>query len=143
MICRVENIKRKRILVPLDGTERSLHSLDLIKSIYSNKEVEIILMNVKELIVMNGLVLQDELRRSEEVAKRILSEGERLLKGYEVKTYFTYGYAGEEILKTAKEEFIDVIIMTKSTKKGFTRVIGAVTTSVVKKASCIVMIVPE
>lgn len=143
MICRVENIKKKRILVPLDGTERSLHSLDLIKSIYSNKEVEVTLMNVKELVVMNGLILQDELKRSEEIAKRILSEGERLLEGYKTKTYFTYGYAGEEILRTAKEEFIDVIIMTKSTKKGFTRVIGSVTSSVVKKASCIVMIVPE
>ena len=33
--------------------------------------------------------------------------------------------------------------MTKSTKRGLTRMIGSVTTNVVKRAKCIVMIVPN
>ncbi|WP_342791923.1 universal stress protein, partial [Clostridioides difficile] len=43
----------------------------------------------------------------------------------------------------AKEDNVDFIVMTKSTKKGLTRMIGSVTASVVKQAKCIVMIVPE
>ena len=143
MICRVEHIKKKRLLVPIDGTERSLHSLDLIKSIYSKDEVEIILMNVKELVVMSDMSIPNELKRAEERGNILLKEGEDLLQGYSIKKYFTFGYASDEIIKVAKEEFIDVIIMTKSTKKGLTRMIGSVTSSVVKKANCIVMIVPE
>ena len=48
-----------------------------------------------------------------------------------------------EIVKRAIMNSIDIIIMTKSTKKGLTRMIGSVTSYVVRNAPCIVMIVPE
>ncbi|MGN9135476.1 universal stress protein [Clostridium sp. HCP1S3_B4] len=143
MICRVDYIKRKRILLPIDGTERSLHSIELIKSIYAKNQIDIIVMNVKELVFMNGMIIAEELKNTEDSANNILNEAAELLKGYSVKTYFTYGYASDEILRVAKEEYIDVIVMTKSTKKGLTRMLGSVTTNVMKKANCIVMIVPE
>lgn len=100
-------------------------------------------MNVKELVFMNGMIIAEELKNTEDSANNILNEAAELLKGYSVKTYFTYGYASDEILRVAKEEYIDVIVMTKSTKKGLTRMLGSVTTNVMKKANCIVMIVPE
>ena len=103
----------------------------------------IIVMNVKELVFMNGMIIAEELKNTEDSANNILNEAAELLKGYSVKTYFTYGYASDEILRVAKEEDIDVIVMTKSTKKGLTRMLGSVTTNVMKKANCIVMIVPE
>lgn len=143
MICRIDYIKRRRILLPIDGTERSLHSIELIRSIYAKNQIDIIVMNVKELVFMNGMIISDELKNTEESAKNILNQAVELLKGYSVKTYFTYGYASDEILRVAKEEYIDVIVMTKSTKKGLTRILGSVTTNVMKKANCIVMIVPE
>ena len=62
---------------------------------------------------------------------------------YKVETYFTFGYPGDEIVKKAKEDNIDIIVMTKSTRKGLTRMIGSVTVNVVKHAKCSVMIVPE
>ncbi|MDD5793609.1 MAG: universal stress protein [Clostridiales bacterium] len=136
-------MKRKRILLPIDGTERSLHSIELIKSIYAKNQIDIIVMNVKELVFMNGMIIAEELKNTEDSANNILNEAAELLKGYSVKTYFTYGYASDEILRVAKEEYIDVIVMTKSTKKGLTRMLGSVTTNVMKKANCIVMIVPE
>ena len=40
-------------------------------------------------------------------------------------------------------ENIGIIVMTKSTKRGLNRIIGSVTSSVVKRAKCIVMIVPN
>ena len=50
---------------------------------------------------------------------------------------------GTEIVKRAVMNSTDIIIMTKSTKKGLTRMIGSVTSYVVRNAPCIVMIVPE
>ncbi|WP_425514366.1 universal stress protein [Clostridium mobile] len=53
------------------------------------------------------------------------------------------GYASNEILKKSKEDNYDIIIMTKSTKKGLTRMIGSVTSKVAKQSQCLVMIVLE
>lgn len=143
MICKVSYIKRKRILLPIDGTERSLHSIDLIKSIYAKNQIDIIILNVKELVFMDGMIISDELKNTEHIGETILNGAKEMLSGYSTQTYFTYGYASDEILRVAKEEYIDVIVMTKSTKRGLTRMLGSVTTSVMKKANCIVMIVPE
>ena len=134
---------KRRILVPIDGTERSMHSLDFIKGLFAKDSLEIMLMNVKELILINGMAIAEELKVSEEVGEEILENAKKALVGYSVETYFTFGYAGEEIVKKAQEEKMDFIVMTKSTKKGLTRFIGSVTVSVVKHAKCIVMIVPE
>jgi nucleotide-binding universal stress UspA family protein len=133
----------RRILVPIDGTERSMRSFDFVKSIFPKESTEIILMNVKELVIIDGMTISDELRVAEEIGKEILDSAEKELEGYSVNKYFTFGYAGDEIVKKAKEENVDFIVMTKSTKKGLTRIIGSVTVSVVKHAKCIVMIVPE
>ena len=38
----------KKILVPLDGSERSLHSVELVKELYHPDDIELTLMYVKE-----------------------------------------------------------------------------------------------
>ena len=134
---------KRRILVPIDGTERSKHSLEFIKSIFPSDKVELIIMNVKELVFINGMIISDELTAAKEIADRILNEAVGEVPGYKVETYFTFGYPGDEIVKKAKEDNIDIIVMTKSTRKGLTRMIGSVTVNVVKHAKCSVMIVPE
>ena len=136
-------MSKKKILVPVDGTERSMHSLEFIKGLFNKDEVEITLMNVKELVFINGMAVAEELKSSEIIGKNILEKAAEKVKDYSINTYFTFGYAGDEILKKAKEDDIQVIVMTKSTKKGLTRMIGSVTAHVVKSAKCIVMIVPE
>lgn len=134
---------KRKILVPIDGTERSMHSLDFIKGLFPKESLEIILMNVKELVLINGMAIADELKIAEEVGEEILANAEKSLNEYSVEKYFTFGYAGDEIVKKANEDNVDFIVMTKSTKKGLTRMIGSVTVSVVKHSKCIVMIVPE
>ena len=74
MICRIDYIKRRRILLPIDGTERSLHSIELIRSIYAKNQIDIIVMNVKELVFKNGMIISDELKNTEESAKNILNQ---------------------------------------------------------------------
>ena len=134
---------KRKVLVPIDGTERSKHSLEFIKSIFPSDKVELIIMNVKELVFINGMIISDELTAAKEMGDRILNEALKEVPEYKSETYFTFGYPGDEIVKKAKEDDIDIIVMTKSTRKGLTRMIGSVTLNVVKHAKCSVMIVPE
>ena len=134
---------KRKVLVPIDGTERSKRSLEFIKSIFPSDKVELIIMNVKELVFINGMIIADELTAAKEMGDRILNEALKEVPEYKAETYFTFGYPGDEIVKKAKEDDIDIIVMTKSTRKGLTRMIGSVTINVVKHAKCSVMIVPE
>ena len=134
---------KRKVLVPIDGTERSKRSLEFIKSIFPSDKVELIIMNVKELVFINGMIIADELTAAKEMGDRILNEALKEVPEYKAETYFTFGYPGDEIVKKAKEDDIDIIVMTKSTRKGLTRMIGSVTVNVVKHAKCSVMIVPE
>lgn len=136
-------MNKRKVLIPIDGTERSMHSLDFVKEIFPKDSVEIIIMNVKELVLINEMIVADEIKFAQELGKEILEAAKEKMKDYKTETYFTFGYPGDEIIKKANEENIGVIVMTKSTKRGLNRIIGSVTTNVVKRAKCIVMIVPN
>ena len=136
-------MNKRKVLIPIDGTERSMHSLEFVKEIFPKDSVEIIIMNVKELVLINEMIVADEIKFSQELGEEILEAAKEKMKEYKTETYFTFGYPGDEIIKKANEENIGIIVMTKSTKRGLTRLIGSVTTNVVKRAKCIVMIVPN
>ncbi|EHI97956.1 MULTISPECIES: universal stress protein [unclassified Clostridium] len=136
-------MNKRKVLIPVDGTESSMHSLDFVKEIFPKDSIEIMIMNVKELILVNEMIVADEIKFAEELGEEILEAAKEKMKDYKVETFFTFGYPGDEIVKKAQEENIGVIVMTKSTRKGLNRIIGSVTTNVVKRAKCIVMIVPN
>ena len=136
-------MNKRKVLIPIDGTERSMHSLEFVKEIFPKDSVEIIIMNVKELVLINEMIVADEIKFSQELGEEVLEAAKEKMKDYKTETYFTFGYPGDEIVKKATEENIGIIVMTKSTKRGLTRMIGSVTTNVVKRAKCIVMIVPS
>ncbi|MCH3966002.1 MAG: universal stress protein [Clostridium sp.] len=137
-------MSKKKILVPLDGTERSMHSLDWLKKMFRSDSVKITLMNIKEIVIANDMVItNDEIKRVQKESEDVLNDAEKQLEGYEVEKYCAFGYAADEILLKAKRDNYDMIIMTKSTKKGLARMIGSVTSKVVKNAQTLVMIVPE
>lgn len=136
-------MNKRKVLIPIDGTERSMHSLEFVKEIFPKDSVEIVIMNVKELVLINEMIVADEIKFSQELAEEILEAAKEKMQGYKTETYFAFGYPGDEIIKKATEENIGIIVMTKSTKRGLTRMIGSVTTNVVKRAKCIVMIVPN
>jgi len=148
----------RKILIPLDGSERSLHSISLMKELYGPTDVEIVLMYVEEGTEEIYKDLDEALRgKTYEEGKRIfeshnlkdkiekkLDSPMELLKDYSVKKEVSFDKkVGKEILKVAKENEVDLIIMTKSTKKGFEKMIGSVTTYVVKHAHCMLLIAPE
>jgi nucleotide-binding universal stress UspA family protein len=134
---------KKKILVPLDGTERSIHSIQWLKKMFKKDDVEITLMNVVEIVLMSSEVEVDKKYNAEKVSEDILEKGVMELPGYEVSKYSTFGYAADRILKKAKLDKFDMIVMTRSTKKGIDKMIGSVTTKVVKNAETLIVIVPE
>lgn len=136
-------MNKRKVLVPIDGTERSMHSLEFVREIFPKDSVEILIMHVKELVLINEMIVADEIKFAQELGEEILEAAKEKMKDYKTETYFTFGYPGDEIIKKATEENVGIIVMTKSTKRGLTRMIGSVTTNVVKRAKCIVMIVPN
>ncbi len=131
----------KRILIPLDGTERSMHSIDLVKNLYKKDEIEITLLYIKEDV--KNMIMEDDLVAAEKDMQKMVAPAVKELAGYKLSCEFGLIDPGTEIVKRAIMNSIDIIIMTKSTKKGLTRMIGSVTSYVVRNAPCIVMIVPE
>ena len=131
----------KRILIPLDGTERSMHSIDLVKNLYKKDEIEITLLYIKEDV--KNMIMEDDLIAAEKDMQKMVAPAVKELAGYKLSCEFGLIDPGTEIVKRAIMNSIDIIIMTKSTKKGLTRMIGSVTSYVVRNAPCIVMIVPE
>lgn len=131
----------KKILIPLDGTERSMHSIDLVKNLYNKDEVEITLLYIKEDV--KSMIMEEDLAAAEKDMQKVATPAIKELAGYKVNCEFGLIDPGSEIVKRAMMNSIDIIVMTKSTKKGLTRMIGSVTSYVVRNAPCIVMIVPE
>jgi len=136
-------MKKIKILVPLDTTEKSTHSLNWIKKYFDKNDIEITLMNVREIIVAEDLLITDDLGDMEEESNLVLDEASMELEGYTVDKFAAFGYASDQILKKAEKDNYDMIIMTKSTKKGLVRVIGSVTSKVIKNAKTSVIVLPK
>lgn len=134
---------RKKVLIPVDGSERSMHSIEWVKKLFKEDEVDITLINVIEIVLVNDKVDIDQRYNAEKISNEFLEKAAEKLEGYDVKKYCTFGYAADRILKKAKLDKFDMIIMTRSTKKGLDKIIGSVTTKVVKNAENLILIVPE
>ena len=142
-----------KVLVPLDGSEKSLHSLNWLKKFLTKEEAEVTLLNVIELSTyipqMSSLgdsSLYDFSQIYEISKKRSiesLEEGEKHIEGYNVEILSLEGQSGDMILETAKEGGFDLIIMTKSSVMGLSRLIGSVTSKVVRDSEVAVVVVPE
>ena len=133
----------RKVLIPVDGSERSKIALTLARKIFLPGEV-----SVKLLIVQDDSACQATLPKvpvdpytGGTISK--MRELATMVLGYNPDVSIVYGQPGDMILEIAKSESIDLIIMTKSTKTGWTQTIGSVTSQVVKHAPCMVLIAPE
>lgn len=138
---RLGVIFMKNILIPIDGTQRSMKAVDLVKSLYEPHAVTIILLTVREDIA--SLFSAKEFEKVKKEMKSTLDAVADQMPGFQVKKEVVIGRAGEEILNCANQNNVDTIVMTKSTKDGWSQVIGSVASHIVKYAACIVIIVPE
>ncbi|MBU3182204.1 universal stress protein [Clostridium psychrophilum] len=142
-------MKKLKILVPLDGTEKSINSIKWLKDFFNKDDISITLMNVVETVLTNKMVyptpnsISNDYGNLAEESKLVLDTAIKELEGYEVEKFSILGYAAKEILKKANEDGDDVIIMTKCNKKGLYRLIGSVTSKVVRNAKVSVIVIPN
>jgi nucleotide-binding universal stress UspA family protein len=145
--CSLKTARRlffmKKVLLPVDGTPRSMKAAELVKKLYSADECEVYVVTVRE--DYEAMLEKDyNMAKVDRESMPIINKAASILEGYKIKKEVLVGKsASEEIIHYAENIKAHAIVMTKSTKTAFKRVLGSVTSSVVKNAPCIVMIVPE
>lgn len=131
----------KKILLPLEDTERSLKALHYVKKHFAPDDVELVLMMVDERL---GYSVKSE---AETLALKELDEKleviAQTLDNYKTSTLSAVGKAGVRIVRAARETGANLIVMTKSSKADMLSSIGTTTEYVVNNAPCDVVIVSE
>lgn len=133
----------KQIVLPIDGTERSLKTISWVEENYKPEDIEVtILMVADSLSQLN--IKQNHTSATEHMINMMNKYASSLIeKGYTVHKEPLFGDAGEQVVEYANEHEVDAIVMTKSTKHNWFDSIGSVTTHVVKYSPVLVMIIPE
>jgi len=131
----------RRILLPLEQTDRSLKALQYFRKHYSPEEAAVVLLMVDESLGYSAKQEEEEaaLKRLEEKLELL----QNFLKGYEVYCKADLGKAGQRIVKCAREYEVSLIAMTKSSKEDMLSQIGRTTQYVLINAPCNVCIVSE
>jgi len=131
----------KKILVPIEETQRSLKAVAYVKKHYTPEEAEIILMMIDERL---GYSVRTDV---ETAAIKELEEKLDLIaesfEGYKVTKLSAVGKAGVRITRAVRETGADLIIMTKSSKDDMLNSIGSTAEYVINNAPCEVIIVSE
>lgn len=133
----------KKVLLPVDGTPRSMKAAELVNKLYKADECEVYVVTVRE--DYEAMLEKDyNMAKVNRESMPIINKAASMLEGYTVKKEVLIGKnAAEEIIHFAENIKAHAIVMTKSTKTAFKKVLGSVTSNVVKNAPCIVIIVPE
>ena len=131
----------KKILLPIEETQRSLKALHYVKSHYSPDEAELVLLMIDEKLSYSV--------KSEAEAEAIKVLDEKLaliateLEGYKLSMLSGVGKAGVRITRAARETGADLIIMTKSSKEDMLSSIRTTDEYGINTAQCDVVIVSE
>ena len=121
----------KKVLLPLDGSTRSLRTIEMVKHLYPNRDAEITLLMV--LPDQTPFETSMERDRDQQKATQQLPSFAQLLEGWPVKTVLLRGNPGPEIVQFAREKEYDALAMTRSTRGTLQR-LGSVAAYVVKNA---------
>ena len=121
----------KRVLLPIDGSDRSRRTIRMLKTLYRPGEVKVILATV---VAREERIESDYIRKrwkdsSDEIFGAVLPQ----LEGWDVETVLLEGSPGAEIVRYAEEGDIDQIIMTRSSR-GPLRKLGSVAAYIVRRA---------
>jgi nucleotide-binding universal stress UspA family protein len=143
----------KKILAPLDGSKLAECTLEHIRAIAMGCQVpEVVLLQIIEPISRPGYLpaelAEDTYRRAKDTAevqaKDYLSEVAESLgkEGIAVGTDIAYGLPADEILNYAKNNDVDLIIMSTHGRAGISRwVFGSVAERIVRHSLIPVLVV--
>lgn len=139
----------KKLLLPIDGSPRSLRAIQVVKQSYSPEETEVTILLVvpdprpSKMTDENDEVTpmpdHDEIvtdPQTAEEARLLVESFAKMLPAFKVETALRFGKAGPEIVSFAKDGAFDSILMTRSSR-GSTQKLGSVSTYVVHNASFI------
>ncbi len=131
----------KKILIPIEETQRSLKAVAYVKKHYTPEEAEIVLMMIDERL---GYSVRTDV---ESAAIKQLDEKLDLIaeafEGYKVTKLSAVGKAGVRITRAVRETGADLVIMTKSSKEDMLNSIGTTAEYVINNSPCDVVIVSE
>lgn len=136
-------MSKLKVMIPLDGTEKSMHSILWLKKFFGSEDVDVTLIHVVEALFPGQLEYDYSPENAEDISMKVLDEAASELKGYQLEKVSKHGSAPDVILEESKAGAFDLIVMTKSSVKGIARIIGSVTTKVVRDSEVAVVIVPE
>lgn len=123
----------KKVLLPIDGSTRSIRTVEMVKRICPPEDCEIIIAKVvsAQLYISS----MDEIKDRAAQAQPELDAIADMLSEYKVSTQVLLGSTpGVEIVEFAKECGADTIIMTRSSR-GPLRKLGSVASYIVKNAT--------
>ena len=152
----------KKILVPLDGSELSEKALAMAQNLASASGTAIHLLQVislqPELDARRGMGGESitVLEMAQDAARRLIdvqtARGKAYLEGLAVQlqqaglkvtTVIREGAADENIIEYAKEQEIDLIVMSTHGRSGFKRFfVGSVTDRVIRAGATPVLVLP-
>jgi len=121
----------KRVLLPVDGSDRSRRTVRMLKTLYRPADVKVILATV---------VAREERIESEYIRKRWKDASREIfdavleqLEEYDTETVLLEGMPGAEIVRYAEENDIDQIMLTRSSRGPLQR-LGSVASYIVRRA---------
>lgn len=140
------------VLVPLDLSPASLHALPLAKTLAAGYDARLLLLHVLEDIDLPSIYGDDianpiydlypEIKeRTRTEIRRVVSASE----GSEVapEIHFAEGRTAEAIVDFSEAHNVDLIVLTRTGRRGLTRLlIGSTADGVIRAASCPVLVVP-
>ena len=121
----------KKILLPIDVSERSLKTINQFKSEYKPEEAEVTLLTVMD--AASHFKYGDEYERYRQKRLKELDELSAQLEGYKVNTVVLQGSPGAQIVEYIENNKFDMLIMTRS-KRGVLGKLGSVAAYIVNKA---------
>ncbi len=129
----------KRILVPLDGSPLSERALEPTLALSQQTRAELLLVRVPTADTLSFAVSE---AKQSELTQDVLVYLETIRKSHEqpqfkIRTQVLDGDVASAIVDTARNEQVDLIVMSTHGYSGLTRwVLGSVTEKVLRTASC-------
>ena len=136
----------KKILLPTDGSGYAEQEVDRVSNLISD-DGEIIILSVAGKLTSSAFQRRKNIRKVNEVLKKeaetAVANMEKLFdSSLNVKTMVRVGFAAEVIIDVAKEENVDLIVISASGKSGLHRfILGSVAEEVLSKADGDVLLV--
>lgn len=130
----------RHLLIPIDGSDRSIEAIDAVKTVFAPERYEITLLSVREDVDTTSKVLLDKMYNETMV---MLNDVKAKMPEYKVHADVEFGIAGNAIIKYAKNNDVDLIVVVRRTHKAMSAFLGSVTVHITKYAHCPVVVLPE